>query len=265
MKKILGAVVKKISALCFKKEPRLVQLAIHERQLILSLDLDKTFDSTVTYGPLKGFRLTKNSWWAARERGAMLLGLYEIEVLESLNNIPSRYHTLIDLGAADGYYGIGVLAGNLFQKSICYEISERGRETIKENALLNGVSDRVEIRGIANKAFFKEIDEATLENSVLLIDIEGGEFEIANKETFEALRKSIIIIELHEWMLSDGKSELERLISNSRPTHTVSELTTGPRNPGSFHELKKYSDTDRWLICSEGRQRVMQWLRFDPK
>ena len=31
-----------------------------------------------------------------------------------------------------------------------------------------------------------------------------------------------------------------------------------------FEELKEWSDTDRWLVCSEGRPKLMTWWRLDP-
>jgi hypothetical protein len=251
--------------LFFNKNAGNAEKVVLERRQILSQDLDKKLDSVVRYGPLKGFKFKGNTWGAGADRGAMLLGLYELEVLNSLKDIPSRYNTFINVGAADGYYGVGVLAGNLFSKSICFEISKAGRETIKENASLNSVSERVEIREAANKDFYKDIDKTILDYSVLLIDVEGGEFEIVNKETFEAFKKSVIIIELHEWSLSKGKKELEKLLNDSLSTHRVTEFKSGPRDPASFEELKMYSDTDRWLICSEGRPEVMRWWRFDPK
>jgi len=265
MKNRLKKLAEKIYLLFLGKNTRCVEKVLLEHRKILSRGLDKKFGSIVRYGPLKGFKLTGSTWWGETEKGAMLLGLYELEVLESLKDIPPKHNTFINVGAADGYYGVGVLVGNLFTKSICYEISKVGRETIKENASLNGVSERVEIRGAANKDFYKDIDKTILDYSVLLIDIEGGEFEIANKETFEAFKKSVIIIELHEWALSKDKKELEKLLNDSLSTHRVTEFRSGPRDPASFEELKIYSDTDRWLICSEGRPEVMRWWRFDPK
>ena len=127
--------------------------------------------STVKYGPFKGLKLTNKIWWGSTDRGSMLLGIYEKQVLDSLINIPKKFSTFIDLGSADGYYGIGVLINNLFQNSICYEISEQGRKTIKNNASLNNVTNRVDIRGVAKKKFFKELPLSTLSNSVLFIDI----------------------------------------------------------------------------------------------
>jgi hypothetical protein len=46
---------------------------------------------------------------------------------------------------------------NLYEKSICYEISEEGRKTIRDNAQINKVQNKVEIRGKANKNFYDEL------------------------------------------------------------------------------------------------------------
>ena len=238
---------------------------INKRRIAISNKLDKLYESTVKYGPFKGLVFTTNSFWGSTDRGSMLLGLYEKEVLDSLKYIPKKYNTFINLGAADGYYGIGVLINSLFEKSVCYEISKHGRETIKNTASFNKVLHKVDIRGVANKNFYNDLDSNILSNSVLFIDIEGVEFEIVDKATFEAFSNSIIFIELHEFLVDDGKEKLQRLKNDSLSTHTITELTTGSRDLSAFPELKTLNDNDRWLICSEGRAQLMTWLRFDPK
>lgn len=115
MKKKVKKLAEKICLLFLRENEDAIEKVVLERRQILSNNLDKEFGSVVKYGPLKGFKFTANTWWAGPERGAMLLGLYELEVLESFKDIPSSYNTFINVGAADGYYGVGVLAGNLFQ------------------------------------------------------------------------------------------------------------------------------------------------------
>jgi hypothetical protein len=82
------------------------QRQIYNRREQLKDEMIKLFDSTVAYGPFKGLKFSLDAWWG-RERASMILGLYEQEVLESLTNIPKKYKTFIDLGAADGYRSIG--------------------------------------------------------------------------------------------------------------------------------------------------------------
>jgi hypothetical protein len=238
--------------------------SIQRRRIQMSQKLDELFNSTVQYGPFKGLKLSSETWWGSADRASMLLGLYEKEVLDSLQNISKKNTTFIDLGAADGYYGIGVLVNNLFEKSICYEISEEGRKTIKDNAHLNNVLHKVEIRGIAKKNFYNELPSKVLSNSVLLIDIEGAEFELLDKSTFNAFSNSIIFIELHDWFYEDGLKKLQKLKNDSILTHEITELKMGARDLSIFPELKKLHDNDRWIICSEGRKQLMTWLRFDP-
>jgi hypothetical protein len=239
--------------------------SIYKRRIEISKKIDALFNSTVKYGPFKGLKLSTESWWGSTDRASMLFGLYEKEVLDSLQNIPKEYTTFIDLGAADGYYGIGVLVNNLFEKSICYEISEEGRKTIRDNAQINKVQNKVEIRGKAKKIFYDELSSDILSKSVLLIDIEGSEFELVDKETFKTLNNSIVFIELHDWFFVDGATKLQKLKNDSISTHTITEITMGARDPSIFPELKKLHDNDRWIICSEGRKQLMTWLRFDPR
>ena len=240
--------------------------AIQKRRIEISKKLDEVFKSTVRYGPFKGLKLsTKTGWGGSADRGSMLLGLYEKELLDSLQNTAKKFTTFINLGAAEGYFGIGVLVNNLFEKSICYEIREDGRQIIKDNAELNNVLHKVEIRGIAKKNFYHALSSYDLSNTVLFIDIEGAEFELIDKETFNAFSSSIIFIELHDWFFEDGEVKLQKIKNDSSSTHVVIELTMGSRDLSIFPELNKLHDNDRWLICSEGRGQLMTWLRFDPK
>jgi hypothetical protein len=237
---------------------------MEEQKIKISKKLDIIFNSTVQYGPFKGLKFCNNTVWGISDRASMLLGLYEKEVLESLKNIPKKYSSFINIGAADGYYGVGVLVNNLFEKSICYETSIE-ENVIGTNAKLNNVMHRIEIQGTAKKDFFKELPENVLSNAVLLVDIEGAEFEIIDKKTFEAFKKSIIFVELHDWFYEDGLEKLQKMKNDSISTHLITTLTTGARDLSIFSELKKMHDHDRWLICSERRQQQMNWLRFDPK
>jgi hypothetical protein len=238
---------------------------IKKQKIILSNKIDKSFNSTVRYGNFKGLRLSSETWWGVADRASILLGLYEKEVLESLANIPSRHQYFIDLGAANGYYGIGVLISGICKKSYCYEISEHGREVIKLNSQLNNVEESVILRGKANLNFYKEIPENEIDNSILFVDIEGGEFDIFDNETFKSFGKAIIFIELHDWFFVDGSHKLDQLKKMAFKTHKITELKMGARDLSIYKELEKFCDDDRWLICSEGRGQLMTWLRLDPK
>jgi hypothetical protein len=98
----------------------------------------------------------------------------------------------------------------------------------------------------------------------LLCDIEGGEFNLFTRSVFEAFRGSILLIEIHHWH-EGGEAGLVRLKEDASEHFHVTALKTGSRDLSGFPELQILSDTDRWLICSEGRGQLMTFLRLDPR
>lgn len=232
---------------------------------MLSKRVAEHFNHIVAYGPFKGLKLTEDTWWGSSDKASMILGVYEQEVLKLLSEKPSRYTNFIDLGAADGYYAAGTLFKGIFQTSYCFESSEKGRSVIEENARKHGLSDKIIIHGTADKNFYSLIPQDIIDRSVMLVDIEGGEFDLFDVGLFEKFRKSLIVIELHDWFYSDGEAKLNNLIAAAEKYFYVDYLTMGSRDMSLFPELAGLPDTDRWLICSEGRGRLMKWLKLMPK
>lgn len=237
---------------------------VDKRRKKIAVEINRLFDSTVRYGLFRGLKLVDSASWGSADRAGMLLGLYEQEVQNSLATVPPGYNTFIDLGAGDGYFAVGVLVSGKFEKTYCFEMTPRGREVIARNAELNGVGGRIEIAGEAAGDFYKRLPQSAIDRSVLFVDIEGGEFELLDDAAFEAFRRSIIFVELHDWFFDDGADRLQKLRGAAVRTHSVRELRMTSRDLSVFPELDCFSDTDRWLICSEGRPRAMTWLRFDP-
>lgn len=239
---------------------------IQQRRLQLSALLNDRFGATVRYGPFQGLRLTNSAWWGKTDRAGMLLGLYEQEVLRTLEKISAgSRRSFIELGAADGYYGVGVLVNDLFEQSYCFEINEEGRKTIATNAALNAVEPRVHVFGAATHDFHTLLPSTVVDNCVLLVDVEGAEFDILIAETFRRFSKSIIIVEMHDHFFPDAQSRVSRLRKDCESLFHIEELTTTGRDMSLFPELKEFCDTDRWLICSEGRRSMPHWFVMTPR
>ena len=234
------------------------------RRVKIGYELSELYKSQIQYGPFKGLLLPVSYSWGKSDRASMLLGLYEKEILNILQNLSGNQKYFVNLGAADGYYGAGVLVNNLFKKSICFELSEYGRKIIYEVAKKNNVLDRIEIRGIADKYFYNHISDEIINNSLLFVDIEGAEFNVLTESAFQKFHKSIIIVELHDWFFNDAINKERELVKSSIKTHSITQITTESRDLSKFDDLKLYNDDDRWIICSEGRGQLMRWFRFDP-
>jgi hypothetical protein len=237
---------------------------VNSQRKFLSIKLGILFDNTIAYGPFKGVKLLKNQYWSRFDRASMLLGLYENEILHHLTQIPKNYKYFIDLGAADGYYSVGVIKANIFEHSYCFELTSEGRKAIKECAKLNLVSDRITINGLADQHFYKTINLNSFSSTVLLIDIEGAEFNLLTDHILEQFKNSILFVELHEGFIENSYNELQSLRDRVSKFFKITEITTGSRDLSTFIELNEFADSDRWLICSEGRPYLMKWWRLDP-
>jgi hypothetical protein len=144
-----------------------------------------------------------------------------------------------------GTMGSGGVVSAQFERAFCYEISDRGRDQIRKNAEINGVSSKVDVRGKANSWFHEEFSEQDSEESVLFADIEGEEFSVFTPQVFKKFKNSIIFIEIHRWVENfDQKIEVLRQFAEEH--FKVSTLTTTSRDLSAFKELEAMSDSDRW-------------------
>jgi hypothetical protein len=105
---------------------KLIETVDARRHSLSHYFIDK-FGNTAAYGPLKGFTFSDESWWGTSARTPQLLRIYEKEVLDELVTLSQASNTFIDIGAADGYYGVGMVSSGLYERSYCFEQSEVGR------------------------------------------------------------------------------------------------------------------------------------------
>jgi hypothetical protein len=244
----------------FMPSPRDV---IRQRRNEMSESINRQLNSTIAYGPFAGVSLEMPRYFKGI-RAAILLGLYEKEVLESISGA-RNVKTFVEIGAGEGYYVVAVVATGIFEKSYAFEAEERKRSAIRENSKLNNVEDRVVVKGMAAPDFLSEIPQDDLSSCLFLVDIEGGEFSLLSDAVLEKQRTSVFIVEVHDFMFSDGQQKLDDLRVRAEKTHKVSLITSGPRDVIHIPELAGLPDYEKWLVCGEGRKQTQIWLRFDPK
>ena len=237
-----------------------------QHRYLLSDRLARALNNTVRYGPFQHLKLHQTPYWSGADRGAMLLGMYEQEVLQQLQQLSHDYDTFIDVGAADGYYAVGALVSDQFQSCICFETDVRGQEAIQRLADLNNVSKRIHIFGQANSEFLSTLSSTGFDfasGGVFLFDIEGAEYSLLTDSLLQTLRNSAMIIELHDSSDEPGSKNADLFMRVARyfNQHVV---TFGARDPNLFPELADWTDDDRWILCSESRAGLMKWLILTP-
>ena len=239
---------------------------VNFRRELLGERLSNELSNTVEYGPFKGLILGANQW-GARDRASMLLGTYELEVVEKISSLPDKYSTFVDIGAADGFFTVGALVSRRFDKVACFESSEQGRNSISSNAIVNHVHEKILILDLADKNFVKILRDdhnLDIDTSVFLIDIEGGELDILTPENLSILRNSFLVVEIHEEAV-DYYSRYPAFLKSASDYFDITHLTSAVRNPSLYKEISQWTDNDRLAIFSEGRSRLMNWVVLSPK
>ena len=230
----------------------------------INLDISEIFQNKVAYGIFKGMKLSNNIWWGKFDIATKLLGQYELHILDKIIDLSDEFETFIDIGAADGYYAVGAVFSNLYSKSICFEISEFVRQVIEENSTINQVSDKIQIHGIANQKLMSSVLE--IENKALiLIDIEGGEFDLLTNEFLLVCKNSKLIIELHDSFIKGSDNRRNDLFKRANMYFDITYLQRVNPDIYSFKELENFDDNFRQLVFSEGRPPKMEWVLFSPK
>jgi hypothetical protein len=245
--------------------PVIHKRTLHNHRIAIAQTIFMKFGGTVKYGPFKGLDLILDSSDLSPDFPSMFFGTYEQELLDELVKIPAPYENFINLGAGDGYYPIGALKSGIFKNAIAYEENESRRIQMKRLAQQNSCLDSLEIRGFADENCFSEYTSDFLSKCVILSDIEGGEFELFSEENLVKLSKSIVLIEIHDFLIQDGQLKLEDLLNRASKYFELRKLTTTKRDLSQYAELKSFTDIDRWFVVVEGRGPLMTWLLMNPK
>ncbi|MCA3416170.1 MAG: hypothetical protein INF84_16355 [Roseomonas sp.] len=244
----------------------LTQQAVEARRLMLGKLIYNRLRGMVSHGPLKGFRLNENQIWGQGDLGPKLLGLYEQEVLERIVARRKKWECIINLGAGDGYYGVGLVKSGLSERSICFEQSDEGQAAIKRAGENNGVADRVTILGRAEADFLNrpELQGIDFSRTLIIVDIEGGEFSLLADELLNRLKDAELIVELHGRFISKDPNLETNFLERLEKYFHCDVFTMGSRDLSAISEVANLADSDRWLLCSEGRPFLMRWAYCRP-
>lgn len=229
----------------------------------VSLETYDLCDGVVSQGLFKGLQLNRNTWWGKSDLGAQCLGLYEKEILD-LISAHEPFDTFLDIGAADGYYAVGMLHSKMAKNAICFEISEVGQRAIKENWMINNSPGQLTVYGEANKQSITSIASTLPLNSLALVDIEGFEFSLLTQDVIPLLKKVTMIIEIHNWV-DDFPTKYSSLLRELDKSFEIDIIKPSARNTQNIELLRSYTDDNRLLVSSERRPCLMRFLHLKTK
>ena len=211
-------------------------------------------------GPFKGMR------YIDRATGSLLapkiLGTYEKELFPIVESIiDSRPDGLIDVGAAEGYYAVGFLRQLAGLRCIAFESGEAGRGLLGQLAALNGVADRIDVRGHCGVDDLRKALGECRQPPVVIVDIEGGEKDVLDPVAIPGLRNCPILVEAHDTLVPDCSRLMEERFS---PTHRVQCIRSAERTAA---DVGIPVEMPNWKLRRILRERPvpMNWFWMVPK
>ena len=250
---------------------KLTQLAEGERRRFLrrsgsektirSLCVDSEF-AEVQNGPFRGVRLSVSDWdeWTTAPK---VVGSYEAELHPTIKSICEiDYEQIINIGAAEGYYAVGLA---LIQRDAfvhAFEGVSHLREQCALNARAHGVEERIKILGECDPVNLKQLLLEKSGRKLVVCDCEGQELEILSGELLELLTGTDLLVEVHETAACKNQPEsaVEILTRRFRSTHSVTMIPTRNRKTESYAALNSLEWDEKPIVLSEHRRQSKGWL-----
>ena len=182
---------------------------------------------SVRSGPFAGMR------WGTRAVGSMvapkLIGTYEKELASIVEHLPG-FDLVIDIGAAEGWYAVGLLYRKTARKVVAFEQTENGQNGCRDNAKRNGVAELLEVRGKCEVEDLRLLlDPAPRADFRVLIvsDCEGYENELLVAGVLQRCRRAHLLIETHDSPVPGTHARLAKELGSS---HIVTEIQPARRS-----------------------------------
>lgn len=200
--------------------------------------------------------------------GLKIVGIYEEELKPVFNKILDiPYECVWDVGAAEGYYAIGlaVLKPNIYVKA--YDVDPYARKLLDKMRRENNVAGRVDIYTLCSKDTIVNGDFR--KKTLLILDCEGYERELLSNETAQYLEEVDILVEVHD-NLDEGQNEIgNQILSAFSHTHNIEVINSiGTAEKVTRHRTKSwskiFSNEDMLYFMSE-RDCEMAWFWMTSK
>jgi len=225
-----------------------------EAQRMYGERLSTALGAVVRRGPFAGMRYATASA-VGSTLTPKLLGSYEAELHPVFTEVVARgYRHVIDIGAAEGFYAVGLAMRLPNAAVVAYETSARGRRLIRANAIANGVQGRVAVEGTCTAGSFasRPIPGDTL----VVCDCEGAEYHLIDPARVPGLDAADVLLELHHANGVDPRAHWERQLS---ATHDLTFINVAGRDPALYPELRCIPPSRRQDVLFE-RTEVSGWL-----
>ena len=214
----------------------------------------------VRHGPFSGMKfdpLPSPSLRTLHPLATCVIGCYESQLHNWINDaIVYGYDRILDIGCAEGYYAVGFALKSRNSTVYAYDIDQRARENTGGLARLNGVAEKVHVRGLCT---FDELNREVSNRTLIFCDIEGSEFDLLRPDFAPVLSRADLIVEMHDCY---RPGVTEALARRFLPSHQIEIVYHGAKYPVEFPVLKAVPATEHAWLLQEGRPGDQRWMRL---
>jgi hypothetical protein len=215
----------------------------------------------VLSGPFHGMAYLSAIGWGSMS--PKWLGTYELELTPAIEFIlQAKPSLIIDLGAAEGYYAVGLARALPAAQIHAFDISLRARRLLRQMISLNGCQN-ITTHGLCDHQALTGLLSRG-ERSLVLCDIEGAELLLLEPRAVPALSHADILVECHHVGAASPAQTAQTIAGRFSSSHHIELIESRARQPRDFASLPpapEQLDPD-WLqnASHEGRGEAQCWL-----
>ncbi len=213
------------------------------------------WNGTVVNGPFQGMRYARSGKGNFPET----LGTYEQclhPVIERvIRNAP---RLIIDVGAAYGYYALGLAYRCPGSHVIAYEMDATRADLIRKYRRVNALDDRLDIRGQCTSALLSE-DLRHAPGAFVLVDVEGIEDELLQPD-ISNIPHSEMLVELHEMFVPGVTERLKDRFAATHRSEIIKQDTVCSCPTHLHRSVRRY-----WHTLAVEFREQMEWLHLVPR
>jgi hypothetical protein len=227
-----------------------------------ALRIERAAKGRVLSGPFKGLRIP--TWQHLSY--AELIGVYEHDLEPIFERMMARKpRVVIDVGAAYGYYALGFAMRLPQSRVIAYETDPTRRSLLQKFAGLNGLIERVDLRGECTADALRR-DVIGAGDAFVLMDVEGAEATLLEPALVRHLGRAELLIELHEMFVLGVTQLLQRRFAATHDQRIIAATPLPPhRLDLSAWDLGDLDYATLSQIVAELREGETSWLHLTPR
>ena len=235
--------------------------AVTELRQRLGAYVEEQTHGMVLGGPFEGMKLPPVDAWGGNDRSPRLLGTYEADLHAALETEIARAPGwVLNVGAADGYYAVGLARRLPNAKIVAYDLLPAALEATRQAAVRNAVEARFRFEGGFGPKSLPAL--APGERAFVFMDCEGCEVALCESIPLPAFANISLLIESHDFIVPGIG---DRLVAHFAPTHVGVKIREAGRDPNRFAMLQKFGSFERWLAVTEDRPETMDWVWLVPR